>query len=572
MILLIAKYTCVLLVVLGFAELRSVSAAVKHLVLALGLFSLPLLYLSGELIPAPDYLTLPEPIVEWAHSTSRGGEMIVMREMATRPAGSPTSPIVFYLMVTGLFVARWLWLVVCTAIRIRRGKRLDLNVEGIRGVCLPGIKSPFAWGILRGIIAVPESFMDWPHYRRSIVLSHESAHLRRRDALLSIVSAFYACLLWWHPLVWIVRRRMTAEAEKACDDLVLADGFNAVEYAEVLLSIKRGHQPGLVVSMAGHSNLTRRIHALLDKHLRRRPMSFRRFSTTAVLFLTMIAPLAGIGQGGSVQPVSAEILPVLESVQALIKETRYEEAKADLYELMNTAELSGNETGQVYNLIGYIHFLEDNYPEAIEAYENALRSYGIPEGLRHMTLYTLAQLNFVEGHYEAALSWVEQWHERAATPGPVPFVFMAQTLYQLKRYPESLEKLNQGLAEAELRGSEVSPRWLELRAYLKHVIETGEAGRIPENGDSDVMLVVRVRPVYPEEAKRRGTEGYVDVQFTVSPDGLVLDPSVVAAQPENVFDEAALESIVRYRFKPRVLDGSPVAAAGVRHRVEFTLD
>jgi protein TonB len=76
--------------------------------------------------------------------------------------------------------------------------------------------------------------------------------------------------------------------------------------------------------------------------------------------------------------------------------------------------------------------------------------------------------------------------------------------------------------------------------------------------DSLDRIVAR-EPVYPVEALRNGTKGWVELEFTVTPNGSVRDIEVVAAEPRGVFDSAASEAVAGWRFRPRVVNGQPVA-------------
>ena len=79
-----------------------------------------------------------------------------------------------------------------------------------------------------------------------------------------------------------------------------------------------------------------------------------------------------------------------------------------------------------------------------------------------------------------------------------------------------------------------------------------------------------VPAAYPRDAERRGIEGWVDVEFTIAPDGTTTDLVVRNAQPLNVFDRAALESVSRWRFVPIVRGGVAVPQRAVL-RVRFAL-
>jgi len=80
----------------------------------------------------------------------------------------------------------------------------------------------------------------------------------------------------------------------------------------------------------------------------------------------------------------------------------------------------------------------------------------------------------------------------------------------------------------------------------------------PQQADSDVVPIVRIEPRYPREALLRGLEGWVQVEFTIDEDGRVSDAVVVAAEPKRIFDRSAVQAILRWKFKPRIVDGRPV--------------
>lgn len=89
--------------------------------------------------------------------------------------------------------------------------------------------------------------------------------------------------------------------------------------------------------------------------------------------------------------------------------------------------------------------------------------------------------------------------------------------------------------------------------------------------DGEYLPIVKVAPQYPRRALRRGVEGHVVLQYTVTPLGAVQDPVVVESEPEGVFDKVAIESALRYKYKPRVIDGQPREVRNVRTRIVFRL-
>jgi protein TonB len=89
--------------------------------------------------------------------------------------------------------------------------------------------------------------------------------------------------------------------------------------------------------------------------------------------------------------------------------------------------------------------------------------------------------------------------------------------------------------------------------------------------EGDVIPIVRIDPQWPREALLEGTEGWVEVEFTILPDGSVEDPIVLQSDPPRLFDRNAVRAILRWQFKPRIVDGQPVARRAVQ-RIDFVLN
>jgi protein TonB len=96
--------------------------------------------------------------------------------------------------------------------------------------------------------------------------------------------------------------------------------------------------------------------------------------------------------------------------------------------------------------------------------------------------------------------------------------------------------------------------------------------RLTAGSDQEVLPLVRIAPDYPARAAARGIEGWVIVQFTITPTGSVRDPLVVEAMPKNVFDDAALKAIARWRYNPKIEGGVAVERVGVRTIIRFVLE
>ena len=89
--------------------------------------------------------------------------------------------------------------------------------------------------------------------------------------------------------------------------------------------------------------------------------------------------------------------------------------------------------------------------------------------------------------------------------------------------------------------------------------------------EGDYLPIVRVAPVYPARALARGIEGYVDMEFTVTTTGTVINPIVVFST-SGLFNRAAERAVLKFKYKPRVVDGQPVEVPGVRTRITFKIE
>tara|TARA_B110000881_G_C18588853_1_gene526599 strand:+ start:691 stop:1323 length:633 start_codon:yes stop_codon:yes gene_type:complete len=93
-----------------------------------------------------------------------------------------------------------------------------------------------------------------------------------------------------------------------------------------------------------------------------------------------------------------------------------------------------------------------------------------------------------------------------------------------------------------------------------------------DSSDGDYLPIVKVAAVYPRRAQARGIQGFVVVEFVVTKTGAVKDPVVVSANPEGVFERAALDAVVKFKYKPRVVDGVAMEVTGVLNRITFEID
>jgi protein TonB len=135
--------------------------------------------------------------------------------------------------------------------------------------------------------------------------------------------------------------------------------------------------------------------------------------------------------------------------------------------------------------------------------------------------------------------------------------------------PDRADAMLRTATDAGAPVSEISAVATEIAAM--RVVKTAAAAApavVPEN----TMRRTRfVPPEYPVRARERGTEGWVDLEFTVATDGTTQNVSVRAAEPAGVFERAAIEAVERWRYEPRVVNGSLVDQR-VQARMRFRLE
>ena len=98
---------------------------------------------------------------------------------------------------------------------------------------------------------------------------------------------------------------------------------------------------------------------------------------------------------------------------------------------------------------------------------------------------------------------------------------------------------------------------------------TGRLG--PWIADTDLLLLARIKPIYPHSAIRNGIEGTVVVEFTVTRNGEVSDIRVIESS-NRIFEAAAIAAVAKSRYQPRIVDGVAVDVRGVRTELAFRLE
>ncbi len=88
--------------------------------------------------------------------------------------------------------------------------------------------------------------------------------------------------------------------------------------------------------------------------------------------------------------------------------------------------------------------------------------------------------------------------------------------------------------------------------------------------DGGIIPIVTIAPNYPRKAQIAKIEGWVEMSFTITEQGTVVNPVVTDSKPARIFNREALRAILKYKFKPKVIDGVAVTQQATQ-KIEFNL-
>ena len=342
MLLLLAKATLILLVALGITlSMQRASAGSRHLVWLVTLAALLLVPALTAWAPIP-IRVLPAkvkseptaaPSVSTSVSTNRAGKIdktgvltapSVITGNEAAPSSSLGDKIASSPLLSGLSIVFLVWAAVLLVIAaslgfatlavrriVNRARPLDSQDwltplwevsdrlaldEPPRLLRSEDAKMPFACGVFNATIVLPAECDSWSLDRRRAVLLHELAHVRRHDLVGHTLGRLACAVYWFHPLVWTAAKQLRSESERACDDLALACGARATDYAEHLLdivtSVRRDSTPSVALAMARRKEFEGRMLAILDPELRHSSPS-RKQSAALIGSLALISIVVG---------------------------------------------------------------------------------------------------------------------------------------------------------------------------------------------------------------------------------------------------------------------------------------
>jgi TonB family protein len=406
------------------------------------------------------------------------------------------------------------------------------------------IPSPVVVGWLRPLILFPPALVTrLSPTEIEMILAHELAHIRRHDHLVNLFQIVIETLLFYHPVVALVSRRIRIERENACDDLAVQSTRDRLAYVEMLASLERFRQPGPSLTLGLHDGqILGRIRRLVEQSRPRRQLGI---TLPALLGLTLLAGSAGIWL--MPDPDREVLTPDRPEVTERPLESPATVARAlpstPLFSLPRAVTPASRAASASVDASADTGTGSDRTQRRPAAESIAERVTRLDEATA--SLEPLQRASGSRSGEEAAPA-----ADRGSRPaGPRP-------------------------ATDELNGIEPAMQQLAMAPAVPLSIDNAipsapRRSAPPELTGGDVLR--QIDPDFPRKARRHGVNGIVELEFTVDQQGQVRSIGVIEERPRGWdFGEAAAAAIEQWRFEP-YRRGDETVERQVRLEVEFDL-
>jgi tetratricopeptide (TPR) repeat protein len=160
------------------------------------------------------------------------------------------------------------------------------------------VTTPLTTGVLSPVVVLPDDWRDWPEEKRRAVLTHENAHIARRDHVVALLARLNRAIFWFHPIAWWLERILAVAAEHACDEIAARELGEPRRYAQVLVDMadavrRRGRRVAWhALGVDGSGHLGARIDRLLRRDALLRMSVGRQVAITAACGAVLILAIA----------------------------------------------------------------------------------------------------------------------------------------------------------------------------------------------------------------------------------------------------------------------------------------
>jgi beta-lactamase regulating signal transducer with metallopeptidase domain len=199
--------------------------------------------------------------------------------------------LLLYLAVAGIFLIR----LACGLIAALRlwhrakpisGALLTASDTSVDLRCSTEVSSPVT---ICSAIVLPAEYATWDNEKLRVVLAHERSHIRQKDFYLQLLAGVYAGVVWFSPLGWWLKHKLSDLAEAISDRAGLEEAADRASYAQILLEFAAAPRPTLIgVAMARKGSLSRRIERLLNDASFRQAFAGSSRALAAVLVVPVV--------------------------------------------------------------------------------------------------------------------------------------------------------------------------------------------------------------------------------------------------------------------------------------------
>ncbi|HKY06265.1 MAG TPA: M56 family metallopeptidase, partial [Blastocatellia bacterium] len=288
---------------------------------------------------------------------------------------------------------------------MRARRRLDTKVD-LEILLSPEAVEPGVWRTSRPRIVLPEKMADsLTDAELEAVILHELVHVARRDNLTASLHMFLCCLLWFHPVVWLLDRRLLAERERACDEKVIALGGAPGVYAQSLLKVLQfclGWKVAGVSSATG-SNLPGRVEQIMRTKIDRKLTIIDRlliYAAASALIITSIA--AGLSSRETAHAESNATVSV--AVESPAQEARGDDEPIRIDDLVVERQKIQDKLATTPELAINFQGTANSPLEIVSARLRAIRIEGKRSGRDHYAIQPAVALNNVSGREVVAFA------------------------------------------------------------------------------------------------------------------------------------------------------------------------
>ena len=161
----------------------------------------------------------------------------------------------------------------------------------------------------------------------------------------------------------------------------------------------------------------------------------------------------------------------LAEAQTFAEAKQYAEAEAVLNDMLDAtskkSKLNRYELANVYNTYAYLRYAVEDYNGALNYYQKVIdQRPEIPLALEINTLYTVAQLYFLQENWRKGIETLNKWMAVTDTPSTNAYVLLANGYFQLKDYDKSLANIQIAIDREEAAGKVPKEQWYNLARFI----------------------------------------------------------------------------------------------------------